>query len=63
MAGFPDCPVSEVEAGVNFRPARGVRGQVAGSLPRSTAAVGSINASEGLFALSGLPDVNGNYFL
>ena len=26
--------VSEVEAGVNFRPAGGVRGQVAGSLPR-----------------------------
>ena len=26
-------PVSEVEAGVNFRPAGGVRGQVAGSLP------------------------------
>ena len=25
-------PVSEVEAGVNFRPAGGVRGQVAGSL-------------------------------
>ena len=27
-------PVSEVEAGVNFRPAGGVRGQVAGSIPR-----------------------------
>ena len=27
-------PVSEVEAGVKFRPAGGVRGQVAGSLPR-----------------------------
>ena len=27
-------PVSEVEAGVNFRPAGGVRGQVVGSLPR-----------------------------
>ena len=26
-------PVSEVEVGVNFRPAGGVRGQVAGSLP------------------------------
>ena len=26
-------PVSEVEAGVNFRPAGGVRGQVAGPLP------------------------------
>ena len=25
-------PVSEVEAGVNFRPASGVRGQVAGSI-------------------------------
>ena len=36
--GFPVRPkiffsVSEVEAGVNFRPAGGARGQVAGSLP------------------------------
>ena len=34
-------PASEVEAGVNFRPASGVRGQVAGSLPGRQAGTGS----------------------
>ena len=34
-------PVSEVEAGVNFRPAGGVRGQVAGSLPRRQPGTGT----------------------
>ena len=34
-------PVSEVEAGVNFRPAGGVRGQVAGSLPRKQPGTGT----------------------
>ena len=39
-------PVSEVEAGVNFRPAGGVRGQVAGSLPRRQPGTGT-RASQG----------------
>ena len=34
--------VSEVEAGVNFRPAGGVRGQVAGPLPRRQSCTGTI---------------------
>ena len=34
-------PVSEVEAGVNFRPARGVRGQVLGALPRRQPSTGT----------------------
>ena len=34
-------PVSEVEAGVNFRPAGGVRGQVAGSLPKRQPGTGT----------------------
>ena len=34
-------PVSEVEAGVNFRPAGVVRGQVAGSLPRRQPGTGT----------------------
>ena len=34
-------PVSEVEAGVNFRPAGGVRGQVAGSIPRRQPGAGT----------------------
>ena len=34
-------PVSEVEAGVNFRPAGDVRGQVAGSLPRRQPGTGT----------------------
>ena len=34
-------PVSEVEAGVNFRPESGVRGQVAGSLPRRQPGTGT----------------------
>ena len=34
-------PVSEVESGVNFRPAGGVRGQVAGLLPRRQPGTGT----------------------
>ena len=34
-------PVSEVKAGVNFRPDGGVRGQVAGSLPRRQPGTGT----------------------
>ena len=34
-------PVPEVEAGVNFRPAGGARGQVAGSLPRKQPGTGT----------------------
>ena len=34
-------PVSEVEAGVNFRPVGGVQGQVAGSLPRRQPGTGT----------------------
>ena len=40
-------PVSEVEAGVNFRPAGGSRGQVAGSLPRWQPGTGSRRVREG----------------
>ena len=46
MVGFPVWPedlrpVSEVEAGLNFRLAGGVRGQVAGSLPRKQPGTGT----------------------
>ena len=41
-------PVSEVEAGVNFRPAGGVRGQVAGSLPRRQPGAGTRRVREGV---------------
>ena len=34
-------PVSQVEAGVNFRPAGGARGQVAGSLPKKQPGTGT----------------------
>ena len=40
-------PVSEVEAGVNFRPAGGVRGQVAGSLSRRQPGTGTRRVREG----------------
>ena len=40
-------PVSEVEAGVNFRPAGGVRGQVEGSLPRRQPGIGTRRHREG----------------
>ena len=40
-------PVSEVEAGVNFRPAGGVRGQVAGSIPRRQPGTGTRRVREG----------------
>ena len=41
-------PVSEVEAGVNFRPAGGARGQVAGSLPRRQPGTGTRRVREGV---------------
>ena len=41
-------PVSEVEAGVNFRPAGGLRGQVAGSLPRKQPGTGTRRVREGV---------------
>ena len=50
-------PVSEVEAGVNFRPAGGVRGQVAGSLPRSKPGTGTKRAREGAVTPSLHPEV------
>ena len=45
-------PVSEVESGVNFRPANGVRGQVAGSLPRRQPGTGTRQHSGGGVVIS-----------
>ena len=39
-------PVSEVEAGINFRPAGGVRGQVAGSIPGKQPGTGTRRVRE-----------------
>ena len=52
-------PVSEVEAGVNFRPAGGVRGQVAGSLPRRQPGTGTRRVREGAVTPSLHPEVPG----
>ena len=52
-------PVSEVEAGVNFRPAGGVRGQVAGSLPGRQPGTGTRRVREGVVAPSLHPEVPG----
>ena len=49
-------PVSEVEAGVNFRPAGGVRGQVAGPLPGGQPGTGTMKAREGAATLSLHPE-------
>ena len=50
-------PVSEVEAGVNFRPAGGVRGQVAGSIPRKQPGTGPRRVREGAVTPSLHPEV------
>ena len=52
-------PVSEVEAGVNFRPAGRVRGQVAGSLPRRQPGTGTRRVREGVVTPSLHPEVPG----
>ena len=56
-------PVSEVEAGVNFRPAGGVRGQVAGSLPRRQPGTGTRRVREGVVTPSLHPEVPGIQFV
>ena len=56
-------PVSEVEAGVNFRPAGGVREQVAGSLPRRQPGSGSRPVREGVVTPSLHPEVSGIQFV
>ena len=56
-------PVSEVEAGVNFRPAGGVRGQVAGSLPRRQPGTGTRRLREGVVTPSLHPEVPGIQFV
>ena len=56
-------PVSEVEAGVNFRPAGGVRGQVAGSLPRRQPGTGTRQVREGVVTPSLHPKVPGIQFV
>ena len=50
-------PVSEVETGVNFRPAGGVRGQVAGSLPGREPRTGTRRHREGAVTPSLHPEV------
>ena len=50
-------PVAEVAAGVNFRPAGGVRGQVAGSLPRRQAGTGNRQVGRGAVTPSLHPEV------
>ena len=49
--------VSEVETGVNFRPAGGVREQVAGSLPRRQPGTGTTRHREGAVTPSLHPEV------
>ena len=56
-------PVSEVEAGVNFRPAGGVRGQVAGSLPRRQPGTGTRQVRGGVVTPSLHPEVPGIQFV
>ena len=56
-------PVSEVEAGVNFRPAGGVRGQVAGSLPRRQPGTGTRLGKGGVVTPSLHPEVPGIQFV
>ena len=50
-------PVSEMEAGVNFRPAGGVRGQVAGPLPRRQPGTGTRRQRRGAVTSSLHPEV------
>ena len=56
-------PVSEVEAGVTFRPAGGVRGQVAGSLPRWQPGTGTRQVKGSLVTPSLHPEVPGIQFV
>ena len=56
-------PVSEVEAGANFRPAGGVRGQVAGSLPRRQPGTGTRCVRKGAVTPSLHPEVPGIQFV
>ena len=56
-------PVSEVEAGVNFRPAGGVRGKVAGSLPRRQPGTGTRQVRGGVDTPSLHPEVSGIQFV
>ena len=56
-------PVSEVEAGVNFRPAGGVQGQVAGSIPRRQPGTGTRRVREGAVTPSLHPEVLGIQFV
>ena len=55
--GGVSSPVSEVEAGVNFRPAGGVRGQVAGSLPRRQPGAGARQQRVGVVTPSLHPEI------
>ena len=52
-----------MEAGVNFRPAGGVRGQVAGSLPRRQPGTGTRRVREGVVTPSLHPEVPGIQFV
>ena len=56
-------PVREVEAGVNFRPAGGVREQVAGSLPRRQPGTGTRLVRGGVVTPSLHPEVPGIQFV
>ena len=56
-------PVSEVEAGVNFRPAGGEREQVAGSLPRRQPGTGTRQVRGGAVTPSLHPEVPGLQFV
>ena len=56
-------PVPEVEAGVNFRPASRVRGQVAGSLPGRQPGTGTRRLREGAVTLSLHPEVPDTRFV
>ena len=56
-------PVSEVEAGVNFRPAGGARGQVAGSLPRRQPGTGARQVKGSVVTPSLHPEVPGIQFV
>ena len=56
-------PVSVEKAGVNFRPAGGVRGQVAGSLPRKQPGTGTRRVREHVDTPSLHPEVSGIQFV
>ena len=56
-------PVSEVAAGVNFRPAGGAREQVAGSLPRRQPGTGPRRVREGVVTPSFHPEVLDSLFV